>query len=399
MAKRQTKLKVAMVGGGAASFMGRIHRAAIEASGCLELVCGTFGTTRQRSIEGGRAIGLDPARVYGVYRDMFRRESKVTGEERVDLVTVAAPNNMHYPVTMAAFDAGFPVFSEKPMSCNMDEAENLKRRMLMGEQLYTTAYVYPFYPALEKLRAMILGGGLGELRRVDVRYYHGWMGQRLETAGNRSAGWRTDARRCGSGGALVDLAGPAFFVAEWATGLEADYLSPAGHPAVPGRLMDDDCAVTIRFVGGALGTVTASQIALGEAEGVQLSVYGEKGSAHWAEAAPETYTAVAPDGSRTVVKGGRKAVAGVPGGGRFGEPYGDNAAYIAALAEAYREFTAQIVAARAGRTAPSNRTVTVDQALRVATFNATAAQGMLLPPEVETARWLPFRVPKVALLG
>ncbi|MEG1933798.1 MAG: Gfo/Idh/MocA family oxidoreductase, partial [Kiritimatiellia bacterium] len=207
MAKQREKLKVAMVGGGNDSFMGRIHGAAIQASGCLELVCGAFGSTRQRSFESGKSLGLSPEVVHGVYRDMFRREAHMAEADRADLVSVIAPNNMHYPVTMAAFDVGFPVFSEKPMSCNMDEAKNLKRRMLMSEEVYTTAYVYPFYPALEKLRAFVEAGGIGTIRRIDTKYYHGWMGQRLETSGNRSAGWRVDPRRCGSTGALTDLGG------------------------------------------------------------------------------------------------------------------------------------------------------------------------------------------------
>ncbi len=397
MAKKQTMLKVAMVGGGTASFVGRIHRAAIEASGCLELVCGTFGSTRQRSFEGGKALGLDPSRVYGVYREMFRKETKMPPEERVDLVSIVAPNNMHYPVTMAAFDAGFPVFSEKPMSCNMDEAQNLKRRMLMGEQLYTAAYVYPFYPALIKLRKFIKDGGLGELRRADAVYHHGWMGDRIETEGNRRAGWRTDPRRCGAGGATIDLAGPAFFALEWVTGLHLYAIASAGHPAVPGRIIDDDAAMILRFEEGAFGTLSASQITFGEAQGVQLSIYGEKGTVQWKEATPEKWIFRAPDGTATVYKI-RNAVEGSQGANSFTEPFGDNAAYIAALADSYREFAAQIVAAKAGKALPT-RSVSVDQALRVATFNAAISQGMQIPCDVPSDKWTLFRVPKVALLS
>lgn len=396
MAKQQPKLKVAMVGGGNESFMGRIHRAAIEASGYLELVCGAFGSTRQRSFETGKALGLDPTRVYGVYRDMFRREAKVTGEGRVDLVTVLAPNNMHYPVTMAAFDAGFPVFSEKPMSCNMDEAQNLKRRTLMSPQLYATAYVFPFYPALSALRDAVLASTIGNLRRVDIRYYHGWMGIRLETAGNRSAGWRVDPRRCGAAGAVVDLAGSCAYLAEWATGHEIAALCVAGRPAVAGRILDDDATILLRMDNGALGHIAVSQIALGEADGVQLSIYGDKGSAHWTQATANTWTLVAPDGKRTVqtVKG---APAPEPGDGRFGQPYGDDAAYIAALAAAYKDFAQTILAEREGKPRES-RFVGVDPALRVATFNTIAARSIVPGADDSTAKWLDFTVPKVELL-
>ncbi len=397
MAKQQQMLKVAMVGGGNESFMGRIHRAAIEASGCMELVCGAFGSTRQRSFETGKTLGLDVKRVFGVYRDMFRRESKVTGEERIDLVTVIAPNNMHYPVTMAAFDADFPVFSEKPMSCNMDEAQNLKRRTLMSEELYATAYVFPFYPALRKLRETVLAGGIGNLRRVDARYYHGWMGIRLETAGNRSAGWRVDPRRCGSAGAVYDLAGSCAYLAEWATGLEISALCAAGHPAVAGRLLDDDATVLLRFENGAHGCITVSQIALGEADGICLSLYGDKGSIHWKQATGNTWTLVTPDGKvkTETVKG---APVPTQGANRFAEPYGDDAAYIAALTEAYRDFGKTILASREKKKYDM-QCVGVDPALRIATFNDLAARSMMPSSDDSPMKWTPFVVPKVELLS
>lgn len=397
MAEQQTKLKVAMVGGGQESFMGRIHRAALEASGCLELVCGAFGSTRQRSFETGKALGLDPKRVYGVYRDMFRRETKAEAPDRIDLVTVVAPNNMHYPVTMAAFDAGFPVFSEKPMSCNMDEAQNLKRRTLMSPELYATAYLFPFYPALCALRDAIASGAVGNIRRIDVTYHHGWMGQRLETAGNRSAGWRVDPRRCGAAGAIYDLAGPAFLLAEWAAGVELASLCAVGRPAVAGRILDDDATVLLRFANGAHGTIRASQIALGEADGLVLAIYGDKGAVHWRQSAAHRWVRVAPNGARTeeTTPG---AVAATQAETRFGEPYGDDAAFIAALTEAYRDFTQTILAARAGK-AFASRCVGVDPALRVATFNDLAARSVSPGADDSTAKWLDFAVPKVELLS
>ncbi len=397
MAKEEKKLKVAMVGGGNESFMGRIHRAAIEASGCLELVCGAFGSTRQRSFETGKTLGIDPKRVFGVYRDMFRREAKTTGEDRLDLITVIAPNNMHYPVTMAAFDAGFPVFSEKPMSCNMDEAQNLKRRTLMNEELYATAYIHPFYPALEQLRAFVAEGGAGNIRRVDVRYFHGWMGVRLETAGNRSAGWRVDPRRCGAGGAIYDLAGPCAALAEWASGRKIAALCAAGHPAVAGRILDDDAAVLLRFDNGAAGVINVSQIALGEANGMELSLYGDKASVHWKQSTGNTWR-ITDAAGKTIEKTAPGAPIPTASPNRFAEPYGDDAAYIAALTEAYRDFAQTIRAARAGEPF-TGRCVGVDEALRVATFNDLAARSMFPNADDPQDKWLPFNVPEVKLLS
>ncbi|MGN1325170.1 MAG: Gfo/Idh/MocA family protein [Candidatus Spyradenecus sp.] len=397
MAKQEAKLKVAMVGGGNESFMGHIHRAAIEASGCVELVGGAFGSTRQRSFETGKRLGVDPHRVYGVYRDMFRREAKVEGPDRLDFITVVAPNNMHYPVTMAAFDAGFPVFSEKPMSCNMDEAQNLKRRTLMSPEIYATAYVFPFYPALQELRACVAAGEIGNVRRVDTRFYHGWMGVRLETAGNRSALWRVDPRRCGAAGAIYDLAGSCALVAEWASGVELAALCAAGHPAVAGRLLDDDATVLLRFENGAMGMVAVSQIALGEANGLELAIFGDKGSVYWQQGSGNRWRFISAAGE-TIEHTVKGAPVPTQSPTRFGEPYGEDAAYIAALAAAYRDFAERIMAERAGK-APQSRCVDVDAALRVATFNDLAARSLTPLSDDAVVKWVPFRVPKVELLS
>ncbi len=377
--------------------MGRIHRAAIEASGCCELVCGAFGSTRQRSFETGKSLGLDPTRIYGVYRDMFRRESKASGEDRIDFVSILAPNNMHYPVTMAAFDAGFAVFSEKPMSCNMDEAQNLKRRTLMNPEIYATAYLFPFYPALCALRDFVAEGGVGNIRRIDTTYYHGWMGQRLETAGNRSAGWRVDPRRCGAAGAIYDLGGPCMLLSEWASGLELSALCATGRPAIAGRILDDDATVLLRFNNGALGTLRVSQITLGEADGIRLAIYGDKGAVHWCQSTGNTWTRVTPDGTRTV-ETVKNAPVPTQAPTRFGEPYGDDAAYIAALTEAYRDVAALIRADRAKKPY-TQRTIGVDPALRVATFNDAAARCLIPLADDAPCKWMEFKVPKVELLS
>ena len=83
---------------------------------------------------------------------------------------------------------------------------------------------------------------------------------------------------------------------------------------------------------------------------------------------------------------------------RFGEPYGEDAAYIAALAAAYRDFAGRILAERAGK-AYESQCVEVDAALRVATFNDLAARSLTPLSDDAVVKWVPFRVPKVELLS
>ncbi len=391
-----TKLRVGMVGGGEESFMGRIHRQAIERSGCLELAAGAFGTTRQRSFETGKALKLNPRRTYGVYRDMFKREQTLPEGERIDFVSILAPNNMHYPVTMAAFDAGFPVFSEKPITNNIDEAINLKRKAIMTGAIHATAYAYPFYPAVIRMKKYIADGGIGAIRRVKATFSHGWMGVRLETAGHRGAGWRTDPRRAGAGGAIIDLCGHCAFLTEHLTGLKITEVCVDARPCVAGRMIDDDAAVLVRFDNGCGGTFFSSQIALGEAGGIEIAVYGDKGTALWRQSEPEKWQTCEIEGTPKIRA--TNGPAATQGKNRFREPYGDDEAYIEALTVAYRDFVSMVLSRRLKKRL-ANHCVSIDDAIRVVAFTEAAIRNNTPPPETVPEKWTPVAVPPVELLN
>ena len=194
---------------------------------------------------------------------MFRREATLPEGERMDFVSILAPNAMHYPVAMSSIDAGFSVFSEKPFTCNLDEGLNLTRKQQASGLAYGIAMVYQGYPALQMARQLLLEEKtIGTIRKIVSRFPLGWMAQRLETAGNKQAGWRADPRRCGPAGCLADLGIHCFYLAEWLSGLAVSEVCADLRPTVAGRILDDDCSVLVRFT-GVRGAFPASQIATG----------------------------------------------------------------------------------------------------------------------------------------
>jgi len=290
-----------MVGGGADSFMGAIHREAIKACGGMELVCGAFGSTRQNSFTTGKVLELPTRKVYGTYRDMFRREASLPKDERMDFVTVLAPNAMHYPVAMSSIDAGFPIFCEKPYTCNMDEALNLTRKLRDSGLDYGIAMVYKSYPALKKFQDLIKDGKtVGNIRKISASFLLGWMAQRLETQGNKQAGWRADPRRSGQAGCLADLGTHCFHLAEWLSGLTVTELCADMRPTIAGRILDDDCSVLVRFNNGARGVFLTSQVATGRSEGLSIEIFGDKGALFWSQSAPDRLVARGVDGKEDV---------------------------------------------------------------------------------------------------
>ncbi|MEI7899613.1 MAG: Gfo/Idh/MocA family oxidoreductase [bacterium] len=392
------KTRIGMVGGGNESFMGNIHRAAIEQSGCVEMVCGAFGSTRQSSFETGKALKLPIRRAYGTYRDMFRREALLPEDERMNFVVILAPNAMHYPVAMSCIDAGFPVFSEKPFTCNMDEALNLTRKQQSRGFAYGIAVVHAGYPMLQQARALIqTDKALGTLRKIITAYPLGWMAQRLETAGNKQAGWRADPRRCGPAGCLIDLGIHCLHLTEWVTGLAVSEVCADLRPTVAGRILDDDCTVLVRFANGARGVFLSSQIATGRNDGLSIEVYGDKGALVWSQSEPDRLVLRKLDGSQQLFTGG---VAAEPAPFVQPAPFGNNAAYIAALAATYRAFV-EYLRTPANRPAATENAdagfVRIEEGLRAVAFvdavirnTATPEEGAPLP-----AKWMPFVVPVV----
>ena len=390
------KLRVGIVGGGAESFMGEIHRTAIEQSGCIELVCGAFGSTRQSSFETGKLLKLPTRRAYGTYRDMFRREATLPESERMHFVAILAPNAMHYPVAMSAIDAGFPVFSEKPFTCNMDEALNLTRKQQSCGLAYGIAMVHAGYPMLRKARELVQEDkALGTLRKVVTAYPLGWMAQRLETAGNKQAGWRADPRRCGPAGCLADLGIHCFHLTEWVSGLTVGEVCADLRPTVAGRILDDDCSVLARFTTGARAVFLASQVATGKADGLSLELFGDKGSLAWSQNEPDVLTLRGLDGAPQRFTGGvpaTPAAAALPA-----TPYGHNAAYIAALAATYTAFAERLAAPKAKADAGPAGFMTVDEGLRAVAFVDAVLKNVTPQDEGAPAqpKWTPCVVPPI----
>ena len=270
-----------MVGGGKESFIGPYHRMAAQMTGRIEMVCGAFGSTRHRSFEGGEELFLARDRVYGAYRDMLRKEASQPDDVRPDFIVITAPNNLHYPVAMAALDAGFHVLCEKPLTTSLDEVTNLGRKLDDKQRLLGLTFAYSGYPMVRQARQLIQDGKLGTIRRVVVESAQGWMATRLETAGNRQASWRADPRRAGPSGCMADLGAHGAYLTELLTGLAITEVSADMHACVAGRQLEDDGAVLFRLANGAQGVLWTSQISIGETGNERIRIFGDKGSLAW----------------------------------------------------------------------------------------------------------------------
>ena len=331
-----SRLRMAMIGGGPGAFIGPVHRIAAEMDREIELVAGVFSADPARSRAGGEAYRLDPARAYGSLADMLSAErARLDGAQFIAVVT---PNHDHLPSARAALAAGFPVISDKPMTGTLAEARELAAVVEASGLPFALTYTYSGYPLVREARARIAAGALGGVRKVVVEYPQGWLAGPAE---GKQAQWRVDPTRAGAGGCIGDIGVHAFQLAEFVTGLKVTELLADLAAVVPGRTLDDDCAVLLRFedvgFGAARGVLLASQIEVGELNGLRIRVYGEQGGLVWKQEEPNVLTLHHLDGRCEAIRAGT-GLLGPDAARRTRTPGGHPEGYLEAFANLYRDF-------------------------------------------------------------
>ena len=365
---KENKLKMAMIGGGEESWMGPVHRAAAAVTGKIEFVSGAFGSTRQRSYDSGNAMGMPPGRTYGAYRDMLRRESSRPPEAEPDFVSIVAPNSMHYPISMAAFDSGFHVITEAPMTTNLDEALNLKRKMLDVKRELCVTYTYSAFPMIRQARVLLRRGAVGNLRKIVINFPVGWLAQRLETQGNRHASWRTDQRRCGFCGSMMDVGMHCAHLLEFLAGVPLREVNADLHSFVAGRVLDDDSSAVVRLDKNIKGLIIASQISIGRWNRLKVDMYGDKGALSWRLDQPDRLRFHGVDDEVKIMQAKPGPYDNIRLPADLKMPLGLEEPYFRALVSIYDAFADRLLAIKQGREPGVAMYPQIDEGIRATSF-------------------------------
>ncbi len=280
------KLRMGIVGGGQGSFIGRVHVTAAVLDNRAALVAGALSSDPARAKASAADYDIDPGRAYGSFQEMFDTERKLPADRRIDFVSIATPNHMHFPVAKAALEAGFHVVCDKPLTLTLREAGELAALAARSPVVFAVTHNYTGYPLVRQARQMILAGELGEIQAIRAEYIQGWLRTRLESEGQKQAAWRTDPAKSGAAGCFGDIGTHAYNLGRYMTGLLPDAISANLRTFEPGRSLDDYGHAVIRYENGALGTVTASQISHGRENDLRIQVDGTLGSLEWHQESP-----------------------------------------------------------------------------------------------------------------
>jgi len=295
------KLRYAMVGGGRDAFIGAVHRHAMALDGHYAFVAGALSASPDKAKASGRDLGLADARNHGSWQALLEDELKRPADERIDVVSIVTPNHVHYEVARAFVDAGFHVVCDKPLVHTSAQADDLVARVATQRTLFAVTYNYTGYPMVRQAREMVRAGAIGTIRKVIVEYHQGWLATQLEATTNKQADWRTDPARSGIAGAIGDIGSHAENLVATVTGLQIESLCADLTTFVPGRRLDDDGNLLLRFTNGARGVLIASQIETGNENDIRLRVFGERGMLDWRQEDPNHLIHAPIDGPRMIL--------------------------------------------------------------------------------------------------
>ena len=334
------RIRLGMVGGGKDAFIGAVHRIASRLDDHFELVAGALSSTPEKSRASGEALSIP--RVYDDFKAMAIREARL--KNGIEAVSIVTPNHVHYAVAREFLKRGIHVICDKPLTSNLPDAKKLVKAAEASGAIFVLTHNYTGYPMVRQARQMVTNGDIGKIRVVQVEYPQDWLSVEQDF---KQAEWRTDPARSGAGGSTGDIGTHAFNLACFITGLEVESLAADIQAFVPGRLVDDNAHVMLRFDGGARGMLWSSQVAPGNENALRIRVYGETGGLEWAQEDPN-YLWHTPfnEPKRLITRNGAGSDDASSRISRI--PPGHPEGYLEGFANIYSEAAAAIIASRRG---------------------------------------------------
>ena len=276
--RQPDSLTVAVLGTGR---MAGIHLAALANLRERGLMVGD----RRVSVEPA-VYGRDPDKVravaeqYGIRRTSTRREELIDAPD-VDVVDNCLVNSEHFGPLMRAIDSGKHVFTEKPLTIELSEAERLLAAARSAGVQHGVIQNMRFNPGPRKARQLIEQGFVGRIFSADVLF--GYMVP--QTVVNRPT-WFYKKEEAG-GGIVEDMMAHFFDLLRYVVGpIEA--VSATTGIAWPTRYepdgtpfpveVEDVASVSIRFENGAVGNCLASWVRRKHEEVPEFQIDGEDGS-------------------------------------------------------------------------------------------------------------------------
>ena len=275
------RLRLAVIGGGPASFIGGMHRQAARLDDRYELVAAALSSDPEKSRQAGVQLGLPQERSYAGGSALLQAEA--ARSDGAEVVAIMTPNGSHFPLAMEALQHGLHVICDKPMTNTLAEAQALHARVQETGLVFCLTHNYTGYPLVRQARAMVQDGQIGVVRLVQVEYVQGGRA----AAGPGRKAWKEDPAQGGPSLVLGDIGTHAHNLLCFITDSDVAEVAAEVGASVPDRTVDDYAGALLRMTNGARGSFWVTQAAAGVENGLRIRVSGSLGSLEWFQEHPQ----------------------------------------------------------------------------------------------------------------
>ena len=299
-----SKIRLGVLGGGGDSLIGVLHRVASFMYDRFEIVGGVFNPNYDENIKFAKQIGISTERVYENFDKFINEEAAKPESERIEALSVLTPNFLHFPMAKKLLENGFNVICEKPLTTSFEEAKELEALQKKNNAIFAVTYTYTGYPMVREMKNMIANGIIGEIHKVDLQYYQGWINPVIHDKEKRSTVWRLDPKKAGISSCIGDIGTHIFNMVEYVTGMEVKELLSDLNTLYDDNPLDIDGSILIRMSDKVKGLLRASQIATGDENNITVAIYGRKGALKWEQENPNYLYFLKDDEPRRLIKPG-----------------------------------------------------------------------------------------------
>jgi predicted dehydrogenase len=286
----RSEIGAAVIGSG---FIGTIHIEALRRIGVN--VVGLLDASPELTVARAAQLGIPTA---------YRSIDELLSDDRVRVVHVTSPNELHYSQAKALLAAGRHVVCEKPLAMTSTESGELVDLARASGLVNAVNFNIRFYPLNQHAANLVRDGGVGDVRLVTGRYFQDWL--LYDTDWN----WRLEPEHGGALRAVADIGSHWLDLTTFVTGLQVESVLADLATVVPIRrrptsavetfateraaetepvtvLTEDVALITLRFHGGAHGAVAISQVSPGRKNSLQYEIDGSLAAVAWESETPD----------------------------------------------------------------------------------------------------------------
>ena len=293
--------RVAILGGGSHSAVGRAHISAIRLLGEVHIQAGCFSRDPVKNDISARAYGLNPNNVYPNLTVLIEEERK-----NISTIIVLTPTQNHFEDVKTILESGLNVVCEKSLSTTVNQAQELISIAERNNVKIFVIFNYTGYPMVREIREIVQKGQLGKIHTINaIMPQESFVKKNFNEEAITPQEWRLIDSDIPT--VSLDLGVHLVNLVSFSTNLEFKELFAVQNSRGNFDVVDDVHAIS-RMSNSGVCNLWYSKAALGKRNGLAIELYGEAGSIAWSQEVPEQFILCDRYGNQSLINRGTQGL-------------------------------------------------------------------------------------------